>query len=230
MWTDSEGMKDEPVPEAMTESDIKDTIGEYVQAAKNGVAAGFDGIELHAANGYLLEQWLRPNTNLRTDRYGGSIEGRARFVLEALDAMIAAVGPDKLAIRISPFGVFNNMPVYPEMEADYAYLARQLNERRILYIHLVDMGAVPVPESMKAILRSMRNVALILSGGYTAERAQSDLAGDKGDLIAVAKQVLANPDLLKRWQTNAPLNTPDTGTFYTPGPKGYTDYTSLLEK
>ena len=127
MYTDAEGMKPHPVPHAMTEADIKAAIGEYVHAAKNAVAAGFDGIELHGANGYLIEQFIRPNSNQRTDAYGGSIENRARFGLEVAAAAIAAIGKDKVGIRLSPYGVFNDMPPYPEMEADYTYLARELN-------------------------------------------------------------------------------------------------------
>jgi N-ethylmaleimide reductase len=230
MWTDAEGMKPEPVPEAMTEADIKQIIGEFAQAAKNAIAAGFDGIELHGANGYLLEQFLRPNTNIRTDGYGGSIENRSRFVLEVIDAVSKAIGRDKVGIRISPFGTFNNMPVYAEMESDYTYLANQLNERGILYIHLVDhasMGAPQIPDSMKATLRRMSRCKLILSGGFDPVRAENELQANRGDLIAVGRQVLANPDLVKRWQTGAALNAPDMSTFYTSGPKGYTDYPAL---
>jgi N-ethylmaleimide reductase len=230
MWTDAEGMKPEPVPEAMTEDDLRQGIEEYVHSAKSALAAGFDGVELHAANGYLLEQFIRPNTNLRKDRYGGSIENRARFVLEIADALIKAVGKEKVGIRISPFGVFNDMPLYPEMESDYTYLAKQLNERGLLYIHLVDhssMGAPAVPDSIKATLRSMSDCALILSGGYDFKRAESDLAAGKCDLVAVARPILANPDLIRRWETGAALNAPDSNTFYTPGPKGYTDYPTL---
>jgi N-ethylmaleimide reductase len=230
MWTDSEGTKPLPVPPAMTEADIKLTIEEYATAAKNAVGAGFDGLELHSANGYLLEQFLRPNSNIRTDGYGGSIEKRARFVLEVVDAAIRAIGKEKVGIRISPYGVFNDMPPYPQMESDYTYLAHQLNERGLLYIHVVDhssIGAPPVPDSIKATLRKMSNCHLILSGGYDPVRAESDLKANRADLIAVGKQVLANPDLPKRWQTGAPLNEPDPSTFYTPGPKGYTDYPAL---
>jgi N-ethylmaleimide reductase len=230
MWTDSEQMKPLPVPQAMSEADLKLTIEEFVQAARNAVAAGCDGVELHSANGYLLEQFIRPNSNIRTDGYGGSIEKRARFVLEVADAVLAAIGKEKVGIRISPFGTFNDMPLYPEIESDYTYLANQLNERGLLYIHLVDhssIGAPPIPDSMKATLRKMSNCALILSGGYDPVRAENDLKANKGDLIGVGKQVLANPDLPKRWQTGAALNAPDMSTFYTPGPKGYTDYAAL---
>jgi len=230
MWTDAQGMQPEPVPEAMTEAHIQQTIAEFAQGAKNAVAAGFDGIELHAANGYLLEQFIRPTSNTRTDRYGGSIENRSRFVLEVADAASKAIGKDKVGIRISPFGVFNNMPLYPEMEAEYTYLARQLNERGLLYIHLVDhssMGAPAIPESIRTLLRSLSNCALILSGGYDFKRAESDLAAGKCDLVAVGKPILANPDLKSRWETGAALNAPDMSTFYTPGTKGYTDYPTL---
>ena len=230
MWTDSEGMKPLPVPEAMTEADIKQTIQDFVQAAKNAIAAGFDGIELHGANGYLLEQFLRPNSNIRTDAYGGSTEKRARFVLEVADATIRAIGKEKVGIRISPFGVFNDMPLYPEMEADYTYLVGQLNERGLLYIHVVDhssTGAPQVPDSIKATIRKAGNCHVILSGGYDQARAEADLRANKADLIAFGKPVLSNPDLIKRWQTGAALNTPDPSTFYTPGEKGYTDYPAL---
>ena len=230
MYTDAEGLKPHPVPQAMTEADIKTAIAEFVQAAKNAMTAGFDGIELHSANGYLLEQFIRPNSNQRTDRYGGSIENRARFVLEVAEAVIGAIGKDRVGIRLSPFGVFNDMPLYDAMEADYTYLAQQLNVRGLVYIHLVDhspMGAPPVPASMKAAFRKMFTRTLILSGGYDAARAESDLSAGKCDLIAVGRPILANPDLATRWKTGAALNAPDMATFYTPGPKGYIDYPAL---
>jgi N-ethylmaleimide reductase len=230
MYTDAEGMKPNATPHAMTEADIKATFAEYRQAAANAMAAGFDGVELHGANGYLLEQFIRPTSNLRTDRYGGAIENRARFVLEVADAVIGAIGKDRLGIRLSPFGVFNDMPLYPAMESDYTYLATQLNVRGLLYIHLVDhssMGAPPVPDSVRVMLRSMSHCALILSGGYDLRRAENDLAAGKCDMVAVGRPILANPDLVRRWQTGAALNTPDPSTFYTPGPKGYTDYPAL---
>jgi N-ethylmaleimide reductase len=230
MYTDAEGMKPHPVPKAMTEEDIGTTIGEFAQAAKNAVAAGFNGVELHSANGYLLEQFIRPNTNQRIDGYGGPIENRARFVLEVAEAVIGAIGKDKVGIRLSPFGVFNDMPLYDTMEADYTYLAQQLNASGLVYIHLVDhssMGAPSVPDAMKATFRKLFKRTLILSGGYDSERAESDLTEGKCDLIAVGRPFLANPDLLVRWRTRAAVNLPDMDTFYTPGPKGYTDYPVL---
>lgn len=230
MYTDAEGMKPNATPQAMTEADIKAAIKEFAQGAENAMAAGFDGVELHGANGYLLEQFIRPNSNQRTDRYGGPIENRARFVLEVAEAVIIAIGKDKVGIRLSPFGVFNDMPLYDAMEADYTWLAQQLNARGLAYIHLVDhssMGAPTVPETMKATFRKLFKGTLILSGGYDAARAESDLAANKGNLIAVGKPFLANPDLVARWKTGAAVNAPDMNTFYTPGPKGYTDYPTL---
>ena len=233
MYTDAEGPKPHPVPKAMTEADIKTAIGEYVHAAKSAMAAGFDGIELHGANGYLIEQFIRPTSNKRTDSYGGSIENRARFGLEVAAATIAAIGKDKVGIRLSPYGAFNDLPPYPEMEADYTYLARELNRVGLLYVHLVDhssMGAPTVPQSIKDTFRKEFKGAIILSGGYDAARAEADLAAGRGDLIAVGKPILANPDLVERWQSGAALNPPDFNTFYTPGPKGYTDYPVLAKQ
>jgi len=230
MYTDAKGMQPNATPVAMTEADIKSTVEEYAQAAKNAVDAGFDGVELHGANGYLLEQFFRPTSNRRTDRYGGAIENRARFVLEVTRAVIGAIGKDKVGIRLSPFGAFNDMPAYPTSEADYTYLAGEVNAIGLVYVHLVDhssMGAPPVPESIKATFRSVFKRTLILSGGYDAVRAESDLEAGRCDLVAFGRPFLANPDLVTRWKTGAALNVPDMSTFYTPGAKGYTDYPTL---
>jgi N-ethylmaleimide reductase len=230
MWTDQQQMQPQPAPAAMTEAEVQQTLQEHVQAAKNAVAAGFDGVELHAANGYLLEQFIRPNSNIRTDRYGGTIEGRARFVFEVADATIKAIGREKVGIRISPNSVFNDMTIYPETDAEYTYIAKQLNERGLLYIHLVDhsaLGATAPSEAIRTVLRNQSNCALILSGGYDFQRAEADVASGKADLVAVGRPALANPDLKKRWETGAELNQPDMNTFYTPGAKGYTDYPTV---
>ena len=230
IYTDAEGMKPHPTPEPMTEADIKTAIAEFGQAARNAVAAGIDGVELHAANGYLLEQFIRPTSNQRTDRYGGSIENRARFVIEAAEAAIAAIGADKVGIRLSPYGTFNDMPHYPEMDADYAYLATRLNELGLVYVHLVDhspMGAPPVPASIKQTVRQLFKRTLILSGGYDAAHAEKELEDKACDLVAVGRPFLSNPDLVARWKSGAALNDVDFSTFYTPGPKGFTDYPRL---
>ncbi len=233
MYTDAEGPKAHPTPEEMTEADIKAAIGEYVQAAKNARTAGFDGVELHGANGYLLEQFIRPTSNQRTDAYGGAIESRARFALEVVKAVADAIGKDRVGIRLSPYGVFNDMPHHPAMETDYTYLAQELSKLGILYVHLVDhsaIGAPAVPQSIKDAFRKAFKGTLILSGGYDAARAEADLEAGKADLIAVGRPFLANPDLVERWKKGAPVNEPDPTTFYTPGPKGYTDYPALTKE
>lgn len=230
MYTDAAGMQTQPVPEAMSLTDIHTTLEEYVQAARNAILAGCDGVELHAANGYLLEQFIRPTSNQRTDNYGGNIENRARFVLEVANAVTTAIGKDRVGIRLSPYGVFNDMPLYDTIEEDYTYLARQLNQIGLVYIHLVDhsaMGAPIVPTSVKTAFHTEYTGTLILSGGYDAEHAEADLVAGKADLIAVGRPFLANPDLPARWQQQAPLNAADPDTFYTPGEKGYTDYPYL---
>lgn len=230
MYTDSAGMQPHPVPAAMSADDLVRTRDEFVKAAKNAVAAGFDGVELHAANGYLLEQFLRPTSNHRTDAYGGPIENRARFLLETLDATSDAIGGNRVGIRLSPFGVFNDMPPYPEMEADTFWLVEAIDASRSVYLHLVDhsaMGAPALPASIKPGIRQRYRGALILSGGYDAPRANADLTAGTCDLVAVGRPFLANPDLLDRWATGAALNEPDMASFYTPGPEGYTDYPVL---
>jgi N-ethylmaleimide reductase len=233
MYTDAEGAKPHPTPDEMTEGDIKTAIGEYVHAAKNARTAGFDGVELHGANGYLLEQFIRPTSNQRTDAYGGAIERRARFALEVVKAVADTIGKERVGIRLSPYGVFNDMPHYPALETDYAYLAKELSKLGILYVHLVDhsaIGAPAVPQSIKDTFRKEFKGVLILSGGYDAARAEADLAAHKADLIAVGRPFLANPDLIERWKKGAAVNAPDPTTFYTPGPKGYTDYPALTKE
>lgn len=230
MFTIEQGMQDHPVPEAMSVADLATAREEFVQAAKNAVAAGFDGIELHGANGYLLEQFIRPNSNVRTDAYGGGIEGRARFVLEVVDATIAALGKERVGIRLSPFGVFNDMPVYEGMEADYLWLAAQLGQRGLAYLHIVDhsaAGAPPVPDSIKAGMKAAFGGPVILVGAYTPERAQADLDAGKADLIAVGKAFISNPDLVQRWKSGAALSAFDANTFYSGGAQGYTDYPAM---
>jgi N-ethylmaleimide reductase len=230
MFTIAQGMQDQPAPEAMSEADLAAAREEFVQAAKTAVAAGFDGVELHSANGYLLEQFIRPNSNVRTDPYGGGIEGRARFVLEVVDATIAAIGKERVGIRLSPLGVFNDMPVYEGIEADYLWLARQLGQRGLTYLHIVDhsaSGAPPVPDALKIGLRDAFGGPVILVGAYTPERAQADLDSGKASLIAVGKAFISNPDLVQRWKTGAALNAFDANTFYSGGAPGYTDYPAM---
>jgi N-ethylmaleimide reductase len=228
MWTDQEQMKDHPVPAAMTAKELEAARKEFADAARNGIAAGFDGVELHGANGYLLEQFLSPVSNIRTDNYGGSVENRCRFVLEVAADVAAAIGKENTGIRLSPYGVASDMPHYPEIDATYRYLAKELNKIGIAYIHLADhsaLGAPAVPSEIKDAVRSLFRNSIILSGGYNAERAESDLEAGKGDLVAFGRPFLNNPDLVERTKNNWPLSENlDFSLFYTPGEKGYTDY------
>lgn len=216
-----------PVPRAMTETDIAKTREEFVQAAKNAVAAGFDGVELHGANGYLLEQFISPVTNQRTDAYGGSVGKRARFVLEVTRSVADAIGGAKVGVRLSPYGVNAGMTAYPEIDATYLELARELAGTGAQYIHLVDhsaMGAPPVPATLRAALREAWPRTLIVCGGFDRAKAEAALDAGQADLIAFGRPFLANPDLVARLARGLPLNPPDMKTFYTPGEKGYTDY------
>jgi N-ethylmaleimide reductase len=232
MWTDTQGMQNYPVPHAMTLEEITAARNEYVHAAKNAVAAGFDGVELHGANGYLLDQFINPAANQRTDRYGGSIENRCRFVLEVAAEVALAIGKGKTGIRLSPYGGFNDVGPFPETEAQYSYLAEKLNAIDIAYIHLVDHSSMGMPKvefsTVKKIRDNFKNT-LILSGGYTRERAENDVGSGMAELIAFGRGFLANPDFVSRLQTNAALNAPLMDMFYTPGAQGYTDYPTLIQ-
>lgn len=230
MYTDAEGPKPHTAPRAMTEADIAKAKDEFVAAAKNAVAAGFDGIELHAANGYLLEQFLNANVNDRQDGYGGSADNRNRFVLEVARAAVAAIGKEKVGIRVSPYGAFNATGAFDGVDAQYLALAKELGSLGLAYIHVVDhsaMGAPPVPESIKKGIREAFGGTYILSGGYDRKRAEADLAEKKGELVAFGRPFLSNPDLVARLKSDAKLADPDFATFYTPGAKGYTDYPAL---
>jgi N-ethylmaleimide reductase len=214
----------------MAVADIEKTVGEYVSATRNALAAGFDGVELHGANGYLIEQFLNANVNQRTDGYGGSAVGRNRFALEIARATAAAVGKEKVGIRLSPYGAFNATGAFEGVDTQYEELARGLGTIGLAYVHLVDhspMGAPEVPERIRATIRQAFAGPIILSGGYDRERAEADLAAKKADLIAFGRPFLANPDLVERLRRGSALNAPDQSTFYTPGPKGYTDYPTL---
>lgn len=227
MWTDSSGMQPYPVPAEMTEADIEQAIAEFAQGAKNAIAAGFDGIELHGANGYLIDQFLNTASNQRTDGWGGSIENRIRFAVEVARATAGAIGADRIGMRISPYGVFNGTAPDAEMDAMYLALIEELNALGLAYIHVVDhsaMGAPEVSPTLKAAIRSSFRGRYILSGGYDAARANSDLDANRGDLVAFGRPFISNPDLVEKLRTNSELTAPDFNTFYTPGEKGYTDY------
>ena len=227
MWTDSSGMQPYPVPSAMTEADIAQAIAEFASGAQNAIAAGFDGVELHGANGYLIDQFLNTASNQRTDKWGGSVENRMRFAVEVAKAAVAAVGAERIGMRISPYGAFNGTAPDAEMDALYERLISELNNIGLVYIHVVDhssMGAPEVSPTLKAKIRAGFKGCYILSGGYDAARANADLDANKGDLVAFGRPFISNPDLVQKLQSGAPLTAPDMSTFYTPGEKGYTDY------
>jgi len=228
MWTDAKGMQDYPTPKAMTMEDIESTQAEYVSAAKNAMEAGFDGIELHGANGYLLEEFLSPVANVRTDKYNGSVENRCRFVLEVAAAVAAAIGKEKTGIRLSPYGVAGDMPNYPEIDATYNYLSKELNALGIAYIHLVDhssMGAPNVPIEIKKLIRKNFKNTLIICGGYDKESAEADLESGLCDLIGFGRPFINNPDLVHRLEYNHELcQNLKMDLFYTADEHGYTDY------
>jgi len=230
MYTDTLGMQPYSPPRAMTLHDIAQAKDEYVQSARLALQAGFDGVELHGANGYLIEQFLNPLVNTRTDIYGGNIVGRNRLALEIASATVAAIGADKVGMRLSPYGVFNGTGDFPELREQYLALAHGLSELDLLYLHHLDhsaMGAPPVPAEFTLALREAFNGVFILCGGFDRASAEQALLDKRGDLIAFGRPFLANPDLVARMAQNAPLNAPDMATFYVPGAKGYTDYSTL---
>ncbi|MBN2530934.1 MAG: alkene reductase [Deltaproteobacteria bacterium] len=231
MYTDAEGPKSYPVPLEMTDEDIERTISEYVDAAVNAVErADMDGVELHGANGYLIDQFLNTASNQRSDKWGGSIENRTRFALEVTKRVAARIGRDKTGIRLSPYGVFNDMAPDDQMNALYLYLTEQLSKLKIAYIHVVDHSSMGAPAPDGQLIAEMREKfdgTFILSGGYDAARAEGDLQADNGDLVAFGRPFIANPNLVTAFEKKAQLAQPDFDSFYTPGPKGYVDYPNV---
>jgi N-ethylmaleimide reductase len=225
MWTDSEGMQPHPTPEAMSEQDVLDAIGEYVRSAELSVEAGFDGIELHAANGYLIEQFLNPNVNQRTDAYGATAEGRMKFLLDIADACARKIGAHRVGVRVSPHGTFNDTGAFEGVDEFYTTLAERLSKIGVAYLHVVDhssMGAPTVSDELKQTIRERFKGTFILSGGYETSRAEQDLAANKGDLVAFGRPFIANPDLVDKLAKGLTLREGDPTKFYTPGADGYT--------
>lgn len=227
IWTDSLGQQPYPTPEMLSGQEIPSLIAEFVTAARNAIEAGFDGVELHGANGYLVEQFLNPHVNNRTDEWGGSVENRARLAIRIVQEMAAAIGAEKVGIRFSPFSTLGDLPAYDEQEvsATYALLARELNKLNIAYLHL-GISAI-IPQQTLDAIRSGFTGTIILCNGLTPETAEAALNEGFADLVAFGRAFLANPDLDRRIAENAELNQPDYNTLYTPGPEGYTDYASL---
>jgi len=231
MYTDTAGPQPHPEPRAMEAADLEQATQEFVQAARNAIEAGLDGVELHGANGYLLDQFLQPDANHRTDAYGGSPQARNRFVIEVAQAVADAIGAERVGIRLSPNGAFNSVGPFPQTAEQFTALARALGELGLAYLHVVDhspMGSPEVPAELKSALQDAFGGTFILSGGYTdVDRAEADLRAGRGDLVAFGRPYLANPDLVARLERGAQLNEPRYDLFYTPGAEGYTDYPTL---
>jgi 2,4-dienoyl-CoA reductase-like NADH-dependent reductase (Old Yellow Enzyme family) len=216
-------------PRALRTDEIPRVMREFVQAARNAIAAGFDGVEIHAANGYLFDQFINGALNTRDDRYGGrSLENRLRFTLETLDAVTAAIGSERTGIRLSPYGRYGDTPPFEDEAETYLALVRELSRRKLAYLHVSDqtkwVDDVAIPPGFQQELRQAYEGTLMLAGGYLGGNGQAALDAGHADLIAIGKPFMANPDLVERLRNRWPLNEPDRATFYTAGPQGYIDY------
>lgn len=228
MYTDAKGMIDHAVPRALETDEIARISGEFAAAAKLAMETGFDGVELHSANGYLLHQFLSTNVNQRTDRYGGSIENRVRMPLEVLDAILGEVPADKVGIRISPGHAFNGIEESDRGEL-YAHYVGELDKRKLAYLHVMRAFANKVDADVVAEAREAYSGNIIVCGGYDYDSATQAVASGVAQAVAFGKAYIANPDLVERFAKGAPLNEPNEATFYTPGREGYTDYPTLAQ-
>ena len=221
-------------PRALEEKELAELVADFVTAARNAREAGFDGVELHGANGYLLDQFLRNGSNKRTDRYGGSIENRARLLLEVVDAVIAAVGAQRVGVRLSPWNKFNDMSD-SDGGALWDYVASELDKRNLAYLHVVEPRAdfttdLPLDENAPdaaAHFKSVFKGALISAGGYVAETARAVVADTRADAVAFGRPFISNPDLPERVRTGAAMTWHERETFYGGDHRGYTDYAPL---
>ena len=222
------GLQDFVTPRALATDEIPGLVADYKRAAELAKEAGFDGVEVHAANGYLLDQFLRDSTNQRNDEYGGSIANRSRLLIEVLAAVCKVWGADRVGVRLSPINQFNDLrDAYPQ--ALFTHVMEALNPFNLAYVHVVESsmtGDTPQPFDFKALRQACRGNYLA-NGGYDRARGDAAIASGHAEAVAFGVPFIANPDLVERLRVNAPLNTPDQSTFYGGGEQGYTDYPVL---
>lgn len=224
-------MEDFPEPRALERSEIPGIIAEYVHGARMAKAAGFDGVEIHNANGYLLDQFLRDGTNRRGDDYGGSVQNRARLTLEVTEAVVGVWGAERVGIRFSPGGVFNDMSDSDPL-GTFGYVLKELEPLGLAYAHVTRVTAQDVAHGAREgvgprELRPFFRGAMVTAGGFDLEGGNRALAEGWADAVAFGVPYIANPDLVERFRRGAPLNVADETTFYASGPQGYTDYPTL---
>jgi N-ethylmaleimide reductase len=220
-YTD-EGMKEFVEPRALTTEEVRETVSDFARAAGNAIDAGFDGVEIHSASGYMIQQFLMKPVNQRTDEYGGTIENRTRFLFEIVDAVSGAIGPERVGVKFSPALPFNDIQE-PDADDVYFYIMEELGKRDIAYVHVADGANAGWHEK----LRPRYTGLYFAGGGFTRETGELYLSEGKADAIVYGEKFLANPDLPERFAIDAELNQPDRATFYSPGQKGYTDYPAL---
>ncbi|HDR9881369.1 TPA: alkene reductase [Burkholderia cenocepacia] len=221
-----------PIPQELTIEGIRAIVADYRRAARNAMYAGMDGVEIHAGNGYLIDQFINSNSNHRTDDYGGSVENRARLLLEIVEEVVDEIGAERVAVRVTPMGRFMGMgDATPE--ATFGYIVKKLNDWSLAYLHLQEPGVIDAvpgenidPRSDEIILqlRNQYRGVLMLAGGYTSETAEQAIANGRADLIAFGRLFLANPDLPARIKQRLPMNAPDPASFFGGDSRGYTDY------
>lgn len=226
----AQGLKDIPAPRALDAEELPEIVREFRAAGENAKAAGFDGVEVHGANGYLLDQFLESGTNQRTDSYGGSVENRARLLFEVIDDLMTVWGPERIGVRLSPGGTFNDMCDANPRET-WGYVAKRMAALKLAYLHLIEpapaQGEHATPDLSARFFRPLFPRTLIVAGGYTLERGNAVLRAGLADLVAFGRLFLANPDLVERLRRGSALNEPNPDTFYGGGAEGYIDYPAL---
>jgi 2,4-dienoyl-CoA reductase-like NADH-dependent reductase (Old Yellow Enzyme family) len=220
-------MVDTEAPAALTTAEVKDVVQQFAHSAWLAQKAGFDGVEIHGANGYLLDQFRCPALNDRKDQYGGTLENRYRLLLEIVDVVAEVFEPRRIAVRQSPYGNFNDMVPDPDPLVTYPWLAAELDRREIGFLHIYDQGASWIHDRahpLMAVLRAAYRGAIIACGGFDRDRGDAILARGQADLVAIGKPFISNPDLVARLRDGKPITPFDEATFYAGGAKGFTDY------